>query len=74
GSHRLAGAELESFVASRVVRQQILDTETATAIITDPADIVDYAQRHAFYAQLAVVGDPARAVLARLAGEYRALA
>jgi hypothetical protein len=143
GSHRLAGEELESFVASRAARQQILDTdrqfqsiitegalrwhvgspeimatqlehlidtshrpnlrlgiipwttpvhspalhcftifddravifgtETATAIITDPADIADYDQRHAFYAQHAVVGDSARAVLARLAGEYRDL-
>lgn len=144
GSHRLVGDDLESFVASRAARQQILDTdrqfqkiitegalrwqvgspqimaaqlehlinasqrdnlrlgiipwttpvyspalhcftifddravivgtETATAIITDPADIADYDQRHTFYAQYAVVGDPARAVLARLADEYRALA
>ncbi len=143
GSHRLAGEELELFVASRAERQQILDTdrqfqsiitegalrwhigspqvmaaqlehlievsyrpnlrlgiipwttpvhspalhcftifddravivgtETATAIITDPADIADYDQRHSFYAQLAVVDDPARSVLARLAREYRAL-
>lgn len=144
GSHRLAGADLESFVASRADRQQILDTdrqfqkiitegalrwhlgspqimaaqlehlidashrpnlrlgiipwttpvhspalhcftifddravifgtETATAIITDPADIADYEKRHTLYSQLTVVGDPARAVLARLAGEYRSLA
>lgn len=144
GSHRLAGEELESFVASRADRQQILDTdrqfkkiitegalrwhvgspqimvgqlehliqashrpnlrfgiipwtkpvrspalhcftifddravivgtETATAIITDPADIADYDQRHTFYAQYAVVGDLARALLAKLADEYRALA
>jgi transcriptional regulator with XRE-family HTH domain len=143
GTHRLAGEALESFVASRAARQQILDTdrefqsiitegalrwhvgspqimatqleylievshrsnlrlgvipwttpvhspalhcftifddravivgtETATAVITDPADIADYDQRHTFYAQLAVVGDPARAVLARLTGEYREL-
>ncbi|MGH3770808.1 MAG: helix-turn-helix domain-containing protein [Pseudonocardiaceae bacterium] len=144
GSHRLAGEDLESFVASRAARQQILDTdrqfqtvitegalrwqvgspqimatqleylieashrpnlrlgvipwttavhspalhcftifdnravivgtETATAIITDPADIADYDQRHTFYAQYAVVGDPVRALLARLADEYRDLA
>ncbi|MGH3626747.1 MAG: DUF5753 domain-containing protein, partial [Sciscionella sp.] len=119
GSHRLAGEELESFVASRADRQQILDTdrqfqkiitegalrwhvgspqimaaqlehlikashrpnlrlgiipwtrpvhspalhcftifddravivgtETATAIITDPADVADYDRRHTFY-------------------------
>lgn len=55
-------------------RAVIVGTETATAIITDPADIADYDQRHAFYSQLAVVGDPARAVLGRLAGEYRDLA
>ncbi len=144
GSHRLAGEELESFVASRAARQQILDTdrqfqstitegalrwhvgspqimaaqlehlletshrsnlhlgiipwttpvhspalhcftifddravifgtETATAIITDPADIADYDKRHTLYSQLAVFGDPARVVLARLAAEYRDLA
>jgi len=55
-------------------RAVIVGTETATAIITDPADIADYDRRHALYAQHAVVGDPARAVLARLACEYRALA
>jgi hypothetical protein len=49
-------------------------TETATAIITDPADIADYGQRHSFYAQYAVVGDLARALLSRLVDEYRALA
>jgi transcriptional regulator with XRE-family HTH domain len=144
GSRRMAGADLEAFVASRAARQQILDTdrqfqkiitegalrwhvgspqimaaqlkhlidvshrpnlrlgvipwttpvhspalhcftifddravivgtETATAIITDPADIADYDKVHTFYSQLTVVGDPARAVLARLAGEYRELA
>lgn len=144
GSRRLAGEELESFVASRADRQRILDTdrqfqsiitegalrwhigspqimaaqlehlidashrpnlrlgiipwttpvhysalhcftifddravivgtETATAIITDPDDIADYDHRHTLYSQLTVVGDPARAVLARLAAEYRDLA
>ncbi|MFN2495100.1 MAG: helix-turn-helix domain-containing protein [Pseudonocardiaceae bacterium] len=54
-------------------RAVIVGTETATAIITDPADIADYNQRHAFYTELTVLGDPARAVLARLAGEYRTL-
>lgn len=54
-------------------RAVIVGTETATALITDPADIADYDQRHTFYAQLAVVGDLARAVFARLADEYRAL-
>lgn len=51
-------------------RAVIVGTETATAVITDPAD---YDQRHTFYAQHAVVGDPARALLARLAAEYRDL-
>jgi transcriptional regulator with XRE-family HTH domain len=55
-------------------RAVIFGTETATAIITDPADIADYDQRHTFYAQYTVVGNSARALLARLAGEYRALA
>ena len=55
-------------------RAVIVGTETATALITDPDDIADYDQRHTFYAQLAVVGDLARAVFARLADEYRALA
>lgn len=55
-------------------RAVIVGTETATAIITDPADIADYEQRHAFYTRLTVVGEPARAVFARLAAEYRALA
>ncbi|MGH3548730.1 MAG: helix-turn-helix domain-containing protein [Pseudonocardiaceae bacterium] len=54
-------------------RAVIVGTETATAIITDPADIADYDRRHTFYAQYAVVGDPVRALLARLAGEYRAM-
>lgn len=54
-------------------RAVIVGTETATAIITDPADIADYDQRYAFYSQLAVFGDPARAVLAKLADEYRTL-
>lgn len=55
-------------------RAVIVGTETATAIITDPADLADYDQRHTFYSQFAVVGDPARVVFARLAGEYRDLA
>ncbi len=54
-------------------RAVIVGTETATAIITDPADIADYDRRHTRYTQLAVIGDPARAVLARLASEYQAL-
>ncbi len=144
GSRSLTGADLESFIASRAARQQILDTdrqfqkiitegalrwhvgspqvmaaqlehliktshrpnlrlgiipwttpvrspalhcftifddravivgtETATAIITDPADIADYNQRHTFYSQYTVIGDSARTLLARLADEYRALA
>ncbi len=55
-------------------RAVIVGTETATAIISDPADIADYEQRHAFYTQLTVVGEAARAVFTRLAAEYRALA
>ena len=51
----------------------IVGTETATAIITDPDDIADYDKRHTFYAQFALIGDEARTVFARLAGEYRAL-
>jgi transcriptional regulator with XRE-family HTH domain len=55
-------------------RAVIVGTETATAIITDPADIADYNQRHTFYSQYTVIGDSARTLLARLADEYRALA
>lgn len=54
-------------------RAVIVGTETATAIITDPADVSDYDQRHSFYAQYTIVGDSARTLLARLADEYRAL-
>lgn len=55
-------------------RAVIVGTETATAIVTDPADVADYEQRHAFYTRLTVAGNDARAVFARLAAEYRALA
>lgn len=44
------------------------------ATVGAPAIIADYDKVHTFYSQLAVVGEPARAVLARLAGEYRKLA
>lgn len=54
-------------------RAVIVSTETATAIITDPADLADYGRRYRFYSRFAVVGDQARAVLARLATEYRSL-
>lgn len=54
-------------------RAVIVGTETATAIITDPGDIADYDQRHTFYTQYTVVGDPARALLTKLADEYRSL-
>jgi len=54
-------------------RAVILGTETATAIITDPDDVTDYDKRHTYYAQYTVSGDRARALLARLADEYRAL-
>lgn len=40
----------------------------------DPDDIADYDQRHTFYTQYTVVGDPARALLTRLADDYRNLA
>lgn len=54
-------------------RAVIVGTETATAIITDPDDIADYNTRHAFYTQYTVVGDPARALLTRIAQDYRNL-
>jgi hypothetical protein len=54
-------------------RAVIVGTETATAIITDPDDVADYDQRHTFYAQYTVVGDLVRALLTRLADDYRAL-
>lgn len=54
-------------------RAVVVGTETATTVITDPADVTDYTHRHGFYARLAVIDDAARAVLGRLAAEYRAL-
>lgn len=54
-------------------RAVIVGTEAATAIITDPKDVSHYEQRFAGYEALAVFGDEARAVLARLAHEYKGL-
>lgn len=48
----------------------IVGTEAATAIITDPKDVSHYEERFAGYEALAVFGDEAREVLARLADEY----
>jgi transcriptional regulator with XRE-family HTH domain len=54
-------------------RAVVVGTETATAIITDPRDVADYEHRFDGYASAAVFGNEARAVLARIADEYRAL-
>lgn len=54
-------------------RAVVVGTETATAIITDPRDVADYAHRFDGYAASAVFGVDAREVLARVADEYRAL-
>ncbi len=54
-------------------RAVVVGTETATAIITDPRDVADYEHRFNGYASAAVFGDEARAVLARIADDYRAL-
>ena len=51
----------------------MLGTETATAVHTDPPDVADYIKRFLVYADLADYGDQARAVLERIASEYRAL-
>lgn len=54
-------------------RAVVVGTETATAVITDPADVADYEKRHALYNGLVVVGKSARTVFARLASEYHDL-
>lgn len=54
-------------------RAVVVGTETATAIITDPRDVADYAHRFDGYATAAVFGAEVRAVLTRIADEYRAL-
>ena len=54
-------------------RVAIVGTETATAIITDRREILDYEARFATYEGLAVHDAEARLVLDRLSDEYRAL-
>lgn len=54
-------------------RAVTLNTETAFALVTDTRDVADYVARFELYAAFAVYGDEARAVLQRIANEYRAL-
>ncbi len=51
----------------------IIGTETGTATITDSADIADYEQLFTRLEEVASTGDAARAVLKRVADDYRKL-
>ena len=48
-------------------------TESGTAFITDPIEVGAYDHRFAKLERVAVFGDEARTVFARVADEYRAL-
>ncbi|MBV9012849.1 MAG: hypothetical protein JO272_12510 [Pseudonocardiales bacterium] len=52
----------------------IVGTESGTAFITDPVEVGAYDRRFAELEGVAVFGDDAGAVFARIAGEYRDLA
>lgn len=51
----------------------ILGTESGTAFIADPVEVATYDRRFAELESVAVFGDEAREVFARIAGEYRGL-
>lgn len=51
----------------------IVGTESGTAFITDPVEVATYDRRFAELESVAVFGDEAREVFARIAGEYRGL-
>ena len=49
----------------------VVGTRSGTALLTDRADVVDYAEQFTRISQAAAHGDAARAVLTRLRDEYR---
>jgi hypothetical protein len=49
----------------------IIGTRSGTALLTDRADVVDYAEQFTRISQVAAHGDDAREVLTRLRDEYR---
>jgi transcriptional regulator with XRE-family HTH domain len=55
-------------------RTVIIGTRAATAFITDPRDVTEYVKLFADLTALASFGPEAREILARIAGEYRAMA
>ncbi|MGH4017445.1 MAG: DUF5753 domain-containing protein [Pseudonocardiaceae bacterium] len=54
-------------------RAIMLNTETATALITDVRDVADFEARFDIYAEFADYGDDACAVFGRIANEYHQL-
>lgn len=54
-------------------RAVMLNTETATALVTDARDVADFVARFNIYAEFADYGNDARAVFGRIASEYRDL-
>ncbi|MGH3929686.1 MAG: helix-turn-helix domain-containing protein [Pseudonocardiaceae bacterium] len=53
-------------------RAVIVGTANATALLTEPTDVAVYADLFAQMQDMAIFDDDARAVLTRIAGEYRA--
>ncbi|MGH3602783.1 MAG: helix-turn-helix domain-containing protein [Pseudonocardiaceae bacterium] len=54
-------------------RAVMMATETSVALITDPREIANFAERFEIYAAFADYGSEARAVFERIAREYRKL-
>jgi transcriptional regulator with XRE-family HTH domain len=54
-------------------RAVTIGTRTATAFITDEREVADYVELFAMLTDLATFGDGARAILDRIAGEYRSM-
>jgi len=55
-------------------RAVMLNTETATALVTDTRDVADFVARFNIYAEFADYGNDARAVFGRISSEYQDLA
>lgn len=54
-------------------RAVIVGTTTATAILTEPQDVAAYVELTDALERLAVYGQEAREILARVVGRYRSL-
>jgi transcriptional regulator with XRE-family HTH domain len=54
-------------------RAVIIGTRTATAFIADEREVADYVGMFSALADLAAFGDDARAIIERIAGEYRSM-